>query len=199
MALSRAAWIAAGLGARLLMVAVLAMTVQLTLANHTRRSYEDDFYKLQSYSYTVAAAVIGMAGSALQVPVAVYLLCRSKRMTPSALVLDASMYADVRRRRGIRRHHRRPAVRPPRHVVGRRRDEAGPHPLLRQGVPPRSLPPRGDGAVHGRHRRLRQAPGPDGQRRRLMSAHHHQLDLSSRDRFIDLSLYFLTHATTLFK
>ncbi|RCV06917.1 hypothetical protein SETIT_1G202200v2 [Setaria italica] len=95
MALSRAAWIAAGLGARLLMVAVLAMTVQLTLANHTRRSYEDDFYKLQSYSYTVAAAVIGMAGSALQVPVAVYLLCRSKRMTPSALVLDASMYADV--------------------------------------------------------------------------------------------------------
>jgi hypothetical protein len=95
MALSRTAWIVAGLGARLLMIAVLAMTVQLTVANHTRRTYDDDFYKLQSYSYAVAAAVIGIASCALQVPVAVYLLCRSKRVTPSALVLDASMYADV--------------------------------------------------------------------------------------------------------
>lgn len=51
MALSRKAWIAAGLGARLLMIAFLAMTVQLTRANHTRLSYEDDFNKLQSYTY----------------------------------------------------------------------------------------------------------------------------------------------------
>ena len=77
------------------MVAVLAATVQLTFANQTRRRYADGFYKLQSYSYTVTAAVIGMAGAALQVPVAVYLLCRSKRMVPSALVLDVIMYTDV--------------------------------------------------------------------------------------------------------
>jgi hypothetical protein len=51
MALSRKAWIAAGLGARLLMIAFLAMTVQLTRANHTRLSYEDDYNKLQSYTY----------------------------------------------------------------------------------------------------------------------------------------------------
>ena len=55
MALSRKAWIAAGLGARLLMVAFLAMTVQLTTANHTRLSYEDNFNKLQSYTYVHAA------------------------------------------------------------------------------------------------------------------------------------------------
>ena len=96
MALSRrTAWVGAGLGARLLMIAFLAAAVQLTLANQTRRRYADDFYKLQSYSYTVATAVIGMAGAALQVPVAVYLLCRSKRMAPSALVLDVSMCTDV--------------------------------------------------------------------------------------------------------
>ena len=96
MALSRrTAWVAAGLGARLLMIAFLAAAVQLTLANQTRQRYADDFYKLQIYSYTVATAVIGMAGAALQVPVAVYLLCRSKRMAPSALVLDVSMCTDV--------------------------------------------------------------------------------------------------------
>ena len=96
MALSRrTAWVAAGLGARLLMIAFLAAAVQLTLANQTRRRYADDFYKLQIYSYTVATAVIGMAGAALQVPVAVYRLCRSKRMAPSALVLDVSMCTDV--------------------------------------------------------------------------------------------------------
>ena len=50
MALSRKAWIAAGLCARLLMIAFLAMTVQLTRANHTRLSYEDDFNKFQSYT-----------------------------------------------------------------------------------------------------------------------------------------------------
>ncbi|KAG2651697.1 hypothetical protein PVAP13_1NG305600 [Panicum virgatum] len=96
MALSRrTVWVGAGLGARLLMVVVLAATVQLTFANQTRRRYADDFYKLQSYSYTIAAAVIGMAGAAPQVPVAVYLLCRSKQMAPSTLVLDVSMYTDV--------------------------------------------------------------------------------------------------------
>jgi hypothetical protein len=51
MALPRKAWIAAGLGARLLMIAFLAMTMQLTRANHTRLSYKDDYYKLQSYTY----------------------------------------------------------------------------------------------------------------------------------------------------
>nr|CAB3450108.1 unnamed protein product [Digitaria exilis] len=94
-AMSRTAWIAGGLIARLLMIAFLAMTVQLTVNNQTKFKYEDDFYKLESYSYTVAVASIGMAGSLLQIPVSVYLLCKSKRMTPSALVLDISMYADV--------------------------------------------------------------------------------------------------------
>lgn len=45
--------------------------------------------------YAVVAAVVGMAGSLLQTPVAVYLLCRGKRMTPSSLILDVSMYADI--------------------------------------------------------------------------------------------------------
>jgi hypothetical protein len=48
------------------------------------------------YSYTVVAAAVGMAGSLLQIPVAVYLLRKSKRMTPaSTLILDASTYADI--------------------------------------------------------------------------------------------------------
>jgi hypothetical protein len=52
MALSRKAWIAAGIGARLLMIAALAVSVPLTVHNHTKRDYgSDDFYKLQSYSY----------------------------------------------------------------------------------------------------------------------------------------------------
>ncbi|OQU85172.1 hypothetical protein SORBI_3004G185400 [Sorghum bicolor] len=53
MALSRKAWIAGGMGARLLMIAVLAVSVPLTVHNHTKRDYDTDFYKLQSYSYTV--------------------------------------------------------------------------------------------------------------------------------------------------
>jgi hypothetical protein len=48
-------------------------------------------------------AVIAMAGGVLQVPVAVYLLCKSKRMTPSALVLDISLCADVVRRMHVTR------------------------------------------------------------------------------------------------
>lgn len=44
-----------------------------------------------------------MAGGVLQVPVAVYLLCKSKRMTPSALVLDISLCADVVRRMHVTR------------------------------------------------------------------------------------------------
>jgi hypothetical protein len=51
MALSRKAWIAGGMGARLLMIAVLAVSVPLTVHNHTKRDYDTDFYKLQSYSY----------------------------------------------------------------------------------------------------------------------------------------------------
>ncbi|XP_066381033.1 CASP-like protein 4D1 [Miscanthus floridulus] len=95
MALSRKAWIAAGMGARLLMIAVLAVSVPLTVHNHTKRDYGVDYYKLQSYTYTVAVAVIAMAGGVLQIPVAVYLLCKSKRMTPSSLILDFSVCADV--------------------------------------------------------------------------------------------------------
>ena len=45
--------------------------------------------------YAVVAAVVGMAGSVLLIPVAVYLLCRSKRMTSRSLILDVSMYADI--------------------------------------------------------------------------------------------------------
>ncbi|WVZ74958.1 hypothetical protein U9M48_023071 [Paspalum notatum var. saurae] len=95
MALSRTAWIAAGIGARLLMIAALAMTVQRMLAIHPHFRYLDDYYKLSSYTYVVAVAVIGMAGCALQFPVAVYLLFKSKRTTPSALMLDISLCADV--------------------------------------------------------------------------------------------------------
>ncbi|AQK71877.1 uncharacterized protein [Zea mays] len=96
MALSRKAWIAAGIGARLLMIAALAVSVPLTVHNHTKRDYgSDDFYKLQSYSYAVAVAVIAMAAGVLQIPVSVYLLCMSKRVTPSALILDISLCADV--------------------------------------------------------------------------------------------------------
>ncbi|WVZ50736.1 hypothetical protein U9M48_001963 [Paspalum notatum var. saurae] len=96
MALSQTAWMAAGLGARLLMIAFLAMTVQLALANHTRLTHSDDWWKLPSYTYMVAAAVIGMACSVLlQLPVAVYLLFKSKRTTPSALLLDISLSADM--------------------------------------------------------------------------------------------------------
>lgn len=47
----------------------------------------------------MVAAAVGMAGSLLQIPVAVYLLCKSKRMTPSTLILDASAYADIVRTR----------------------------------------------------------------------------------------------------
>ncbi|KAK3158242.1 hypothetical protein QOZ80_2AG0134610 [Eleusine coracana subsp. coracana] len=97
MALSQKAWVAAGLVARLLMIAVLAMSVQLRYSNHTRFDYSDrhNYQQLQSYTYAVAAALIGLAASALQVPASVYLLCKSKRTTPSLLVLDATMYADV--------------------------------------------------------------------------------------------------------
>ncbi|XP_066320466.1 CASP-like protein 4D1 [Miscanthus floridulus] len=97
MALSRMAWIAAGLLARLLMIAVLAMTVQSRFANRVHYDFKAAGYNndLQSYTYVVVAAVVGMAGSVLQIPVAVYLLCRSKRMTPRSLILDVSMYADI--------------------------------------------------------------------------------------------------------
>ncbi|XP_066328978.1 CASP-like protein 4D1 [Miscanthus floridulus] len=97
MALSRTAWIAAGLLARLLMIAVLAMTVQSRFANRVHYDFKAAGYNndLQSYTYAVVAAVVGMAGSVLQIPVAVYLLCRSKRMTSRSLILDVSMYADI--------------------------------------------------------------------------------------------------------
>ena len=43
----------------------------------------------------VGAAVVGTAGSVLQIPVAMYLLCKSKRAIPSAMILDISMHADI--------------------------------------------------------------------------------------------------------
>jgi len=58
MALSRKAWIAAGMGARLLMIVVLAVSVPLTVHNHTKRDYDTDFYKLQSYSYVPSDRVL---------------------------------------------------------------------------------------------------------------------------------------------
>ena len=45
-------WVAAGLLARLLMIAVLLMSVHFVLANHTEVEVKDiDYYKLKSYSY----------------------------------------------------------------------------------------------------------------------------------------------------
>ncbi|KAF8653092.1 hypothetical protein HU200_062533 [Digitaria exilis] len=54
MALSRTAWIAAGVGVRLLMIAVLIITVKVTIANENKYSWDgvaDGFFKLRSYSY----------------------------------------------------------------------------------------------------------------------------------------------------
>ena len=45
--------------------------------------------------YVVASAVVGTAGGLLQIPVAMYLLCKSKRAIPSAIILDISMHADI--------------------------------------------------------------------------------------------------------
>ncbi|KAF8693503.1 hypothetical protein HU200_038900 [Digitaria exilis] len=64
-AMSRTAWIAGGLIARLLMIAFLAMTVQLTVNNQTKFKYEDDFYKLESYSYAFYPVVFLLAGMVL--------------------------------------------------------------------------------------------------------------------------------------
>ncbi|TVU29623.1 hypothetical protein EJB05_21198, partial [Eragrostis curvula] len=98
MAMSQTGWIAIGLGARLVMFAALAMSVQLKYRNRTKYDYGpfDNFNQLQSYTYAVAAAAIGMAGSVLQTPVSVYLLCKRKLVTSaSVLLLDISMYTDI--------------------------------------------------------------------------------------------------------
>lgn len=51
MAMSRrTAWIGGGLLARLLMVAVLLMSVRFVLANHTDLDYPGGYNKLQSYA-----------------------------------------------------------------------------------------------------------------------------------------------------
>ncbi|XBJ22294.1 hypothetical protein VPH35_000712 [Triticum aestivum] len=91
----RTGWIAAGLLARLLMVAVLLMSVRFVLSNYIHWDHTQGIYKLQSYTYVVASAVVGAAGSVLQIPVAMYLLCKSKRAIPSAMILDISMHADI--------------------------------------------------------------------------------------------------------
>ncbi|KAF8693501.1 hypothetical protein HU200_038898 [Digitaria exilis] len=95
--MSRTAWVAAGLVARLLMLAVLGIAMQLRFSNKAHFDFVGAGYNndLQSYTYAVVAAAVGMAGSLLQIPIALYLLCRSKRTTPSALALDVSTYADI--------------------------------------------------------------------------------------------------------
>ncbi|PUZ76181.1 LOW QUALITY PROTEIN: hypothetical protein GQ55_1G269500 [Panicum hallii var. hallii] len=70
MALSRRAWVAAGLAARLLMLAVLAMSLQSRFSNKVHYDFKSVGYNNELHSYT-------------------------KRMTPSTLILDASTYADI--------------------------------------------------------------------------------------------------------
>ena len=55
MALSRRAWVAAGLAARLLMLAVLAMAVQSRYSNKVRYDFKGAGYdnELQSYTYVI--------------------------------------------------------------------------------------------------------------------------------------------------
>uniref|UniRef100_A0A804PJX9 CASP-like protein n=1 Tax=Zea mays TaxID=4577 RepID=A0A804PJX9_MAIZE len=76
MALSRTAWIAGGLVARLLLIAVLALTVQSRFSNRTYYDFKAAGYNndLQSYTY-------GQADDDAQ--------------APSSLILDVSMYADI--------------------------------------------------------------------------------------------------------
>ncbi|KAL6634590.1 hypothetical protein ACP70R_027261 [Stipagrostis hirtigluma subsp. patula] len=96
LSLSPPAWVAVGLGARLLMVAVLVVSVKLNWTNHVNELYDSSaYYDLKSYKYAAAAAIIGAASGLLQIPIAVYLLFESKRMTTSLLILNISMYADM--------------------------------------------------------------------------------------------------------
>lgn len=105
--------------------------------------------------------------------------------------------AGQRRRRGVRRHQRRLAVRPPR-AVGRRRRQRRSRRLLQQGDRPRGLPPPRDGAVHGRHCRLGQAPGPGDRRpHRLLTTidrshvSHHRLSIQAAKIIVD-SVHIIT-------
>nr|CAB3450107.1 unnamed protein product [Digitaria exilis] len=82
--MSRTAWVAAGLVARLLMLAVLGIAMQLRFSNKAHFDFVGAGYNNDLQSYTL-----------LQIPIALYLLCRSKRTTPSALALDVSTYADI--------------------------------------------------------------------------------------------------------
>ncbi|KAL6899260.1 hypothetical protein ACP4OV_005918 [Aristida adscensionis] len=94
--LSRTAWIAVGLGARLLIIAVLIIAVKLQHDNHVSNSYNSDaYYNLHGLTYARVAAFVGMGGALLQIPVAVYLLFKSRKMMASLLVLNISMYADL--------------------------------------------------------------------------------------------------------
>ncbi|CAL4968708.1 unnamed protein product [Urochloa decumbens] len=95
------AWVAVGLVTRLLMVAALAFSVQLRLANnyvgdgYHRYRYGNNGGSPELQSYTYAAATAGAAALAavlLQLPLAVYVLCGGE---PRAGFLDASVYADV--------------------------------------------------------------------------------------------------------
>jgi len=73
MAPSRTAWIAAGIGARLLMIAALAMTVQRMLAIHPHLRYIDDKYKLSSYTYVALPAIVVPPSSFVGSPSAGYI------------------------------------------------------------------------------------------------------------------------------
>ncbi|KAM0892824.1 hypothetical protein ACQ4PT_025509 [Festuca glaucescens] len=101
----RTVWISSGLLARLLMIAVLLMSVRFILDNRVVFRNDDygeygyyrsdpGVYKLQSHKYVVASAIVGAAGNLLQIPVAMYLLCKSRKTTPSAMIHDISMHAD---------------------------------------------------------------------------------------------------------
>ncbi|KAL6899261.1 hypothetical protein ACP4OV_005919 [Aristida adscensionis] len=96
LSLSRTAWIAVGLVSRLVMITVLVISVKLQHSNHVNDTYNSDaYYNLRSLAYARAVAFVGIAGALLQIPVAVYLIFKSRRMTASLLVLNISMYTDL--------------------------------------------------------------------------------------------------------
>jgi hypothetical protein len=55
MALSRRAWVAAGLAARLLMLAVLAMSLQSRFSNKVHYDFKSVGYNNELHSYTYVA------------------------------------------------------------------------------------------------------------------------------------------------
>ncbi|CAO2039305.1 unnamed protein product [Urochloa humidicola] len=97
MKLPQKVWVAVGLVVRLLMVAALAFSVRLKLANNHvfgdgYRYSNGGALELQSYTYAAATAgAAALAAMLLQLPLAVYHLFKQ----PRACFLDASAYADL--------------------------------------------------------------------------------------------------------